>query len=344
MQAAQLTLAAAIRDADCAKDEPRHKAVRNLAPALLGEIGKPGPLWRAAEQHASGPQVVAKLQAALAQTKDVPLRSLAAIGLGMIGEPSVVEEVAPWIDLEGDDADASFLRECAVIALSFVGAAAREHGDVESVRRDVYLRQRRALSSERPDVRFQAAIAVAEVGGDEAEAALVRALADEQHPEVRENILDAISRFPDPRPATCEALLAIIEDAEEGFSAIGFAAAMVLAGAGRSEAGPRLEVALRIRHERDRALEALAVLGSRAPASAIEAVHALARGLLTPGITRVRAAYALARLHPDPPERNPGRALLRKLAWHPRAAVREAVTDAENNLRDLDPAGLQSQS
>jgi hypothetical protein len=335
MQAPELTLAAAIRDADCAKSEPRHKAVRNLAPALLLEIGKPGPLWRAAELHGSGPKVVAALQAALAHTDDVTLRSMAAIGLGMIGEPSVVERVAGWIDLAGDDAEASFQRECAVIALSFLGSAAREEDS--AVARDVYERLREALRSERPDVRFQAAVAVAEVGGaDEAEAALVAALRDEAHPEVRESIVDALSRLPAPQPATCEALAAIVDDAEEGGSSLGFAAAMVLAGAQRPEAGPRLVDAVRIRHERDRALEALAVLGRNAPAAAIEAVHAVARGFLTPGTTRVRAAYALARLHPDPPDTNPGHALLRKLAWHPRPAVREAVADAEHNLRDLE--------
>ena len=332
MQAPELTLAAAIRDADCEKAEPRHKAIRSIAGALLLEIGKPGPLWRAAELHPSGPQVVAALQAALARVDDVALRSMAAIGLGMIGEPSVVERVADWIDLAGDDADASFQRECAVIALSFVGSAAPP---TEPVRADVRRRLTAALRSDRPDVRFQAAIAVAEVGGDEAERTLVHALRDEEHREVRENIVDALSRFPTPGASTCDALLEIVDDAEEGNGSVGFAAAMVLAGAGRPEAGARLVVALRIRHERDRALEALAVLGPRAPASAVDAVQSLARGFLTPSITRVRAAYALARIVATPGEDNPGVALLRKLAWHPRSAVREAVADAQKNLRDL---------
>lgn len=332
MQAPELTLAAAIRDADCAKAEPRHKAIRNLAPALLMEIGEPGPLWRAAERHRDGPQVVAALQAALAHPDDVALRSMAAIGLGTIGEASVVDRVASWIDLPGDDADASFQRECAVIALSFVGSAAPAS---EPVRDAVLRRLEAALRSDRPDVRFQAAIAVVEVGGEQAEPTLLEALRDEAHPEVRENIVDALSRLSSPSAAACEALVAIVHDEEEGPSAVGFAAAMVLAGAGRAEAGARLVDALRIRHERDRALEALAVLGRNAPASAVDAVQALARGFLTPSITRVRAAYALARSSSARGEDNPGVALLRKLAWHPRAAVREAVADAEKNLRDL---------
>ncbi len=108
---------------------------------------------------------------------------------------------------------------------------------------------------------------------------------------------------------------------------------MVLAGAGRASAGPRLVAALGVRHQRDRALEALAVLGQDAGADAATEVATLARGMLTRGITRVRAAYALARILGG--EDNAGHALLRRLGWHPSAGVREAVRDAETNLQTL---------
>jgi HEAT repeat protein len=259
---------------------------------------------------------------------------MAAIGLGMIGEASVVERVAGWVELEEDTEEASFQRECAVIALSFVGVAAGGAEAGAAVRADVERRLVGALKSERPDVRFQAALAVAEVGDEGGEAMLHEALLREEHPEVRDSIVDALSRFGSPSPQTCAALVELV-DSEEGATATGFTAAMVLAGAGRPEAGPRLVDALRVRHQRDQALEALAVLGERAPQDARTAVTALAHGWLTPGPTRARAAYALARLSGALTEDNPGIALLRKLAWHPRAAVREAVADAHKNLERL---------
>jgi HEAT repeat protein len=46
--------------------------------------------------------------------------------------------------------------------------------------------------------------------------------------------------------------------------------------------------------------------------------------------TRVRAAYALARIEPER-----GSALLDRLAKHPRPAVREAVAEARVNLAKL---------
>jgi len=61
----------------------------------------------------------------------------------------------------------------------------------------------------------------------------------------------------------------------------------------------------------------------------------LARQVLLPSITRVRAAYALARMVSDGQGANPGVLMLKRLRWHPRAAVREAVRDAFANLERL---------
>jgi hypothetical protein len=91
--------------------------------------------------------------------------------------------------------------------------------------------------------------------------------------------------------------------------------------------------ALPVRGHRDRALEALAALGA-APAADIEPVQGLVARWWLPSITRVRAAYALARMAPAGPD-NPGLRLLARLRWHPRAAVREAVRDAHANLEAL---------
>jgi hypothetical protein len=276
------------------------------------------------------------------------LAAMAAIGMGLLGEPEVLERTAPWLLTEGDDEAVVFKRQCALIAMSYVGTAAPEYGDeARRIRAEVLERVRVLLRAEQADVRFQAAVALVEVGGNAVEHDLVDALATETHEEVRENLVAAISRLDPPGKAACRALVAILDDDDQGWRPIGFEAAMALAAARRPQAGPRLLAALERRGERDLALEALAALGRSAPADAIERTHRLARGLRTPGITRVRAAYALARMIApsgagSTDHVNPGTAMLRRLAWHPRPAVREAVADALAALRELgesSPAG-----
>ena len=335
MQAPELTLAASIRDADAKRTEARHKAIRSMAPAFLVELGKPGPLWRATVGHADHDAIAEALFTALRQSEDVPLAALAAIGLGMLGEPDVLDAVAPWVDLEGTEDEHSFRRECAVITTGFVGVAAKGSTD-EDARRchaAVVKTLRGWFGSVFPDVRFQVALALVDVDGSPSEAALAKALRTEDHPEVRESLVDALSRLDTIGAASIRALEDVLTDDEEGPDALGFEAAMVLAGARRPSAGPRLLDALPVRHQRDRALEALAVLGPLAGEAASDKVEALAKGMLTRGVTRVRAAYALARILGGPDNR--GHALLRKLHWHPSAAVREAVADAETNLQTL---------
>lgn len=332
MQAPELTLAAAIRDADAKREQARHKAIRNLAPALLLEIGEPGPLWNATERHADGSAVRAALWHALEQSGDTALRAQAALGLGMLGDATLFDRISPWIDLTGDDEASTFQRECAVIAISFVGAASPADDPIRVV---VIERLRSALADERPDVRFQAAVALAEVGGTVVERELVAALRTEPHPEVQHNLVDALSRFEDLEPQTAETLVELLEDAEPS-DGLSFGIAMVLAGARRAEAAPRLLDALTVGGLRDQALEALAVIADDPPDDAVERVTAVARGYLTPGVTRARAAYALARLcHDHPDDDNPGLRMLDRLAWHPKASVREAVADARDNLRKL---------
>ncbi len=335
MQAPELSLAASIRDADAKRVDARHKAIRSMAPAFLVEVGKPGPLWQATQDHPQRDPILDALLAALRQSKDIPLASLAAIGLGMLGEPDVLDAVAPWVDLEGTEDEDSFRRECAVITTGFIGVAAAGSRDdhARQVHRDVVRRLETWFGSAFPDVRFQAALALIDVDAQGSEAALAKALRTEDHPEVRESLVDALSRVDRLSPASVRALQDVLDDEDEGPDTLGFEASMVLAGARQASAAPRLVAALPVRHQRDRALEALAVLGPAASSAAAGPVEALAGGLLTRGVTRVRAAYALARILGG--EDNAGHALLGKLRWHPSAAVREAVRDAQTNLLTL---------
>lgn len=337
MHAPELTLDAAIRDASSSKLEARSKAIRNLAPALLDARGVPGPVWRAAAEHERGEEVIAALHRALEETEDPMLPGLAAVGLGLLGEPGVIDRTQAWLERTGDDTQDIFVRECAVITLSFVGTCAPATPEGETVRAGVRARLEQALRAEAPDVRFQAGIALVEVAGEDAERTVVEALEREEHPEVRENLVTALSRLDPPGPRACAALRRVVESDPDGSDGAAFEAALALTAARRPEGGLRLVTALHRRSQRDSALEALAVLGRRAPPEAIEHADRLMRSLWTPGVTRVRAAYALARMvarQPGTP--NAGELMLQRLAWYPRSAVREAVTDAQAALRKLE--------
>ena len=334
MLAPEITLEAALRDLDSEREHYRHQAARNLAPALLAELGTPGPRWGAAAEHGRGSEVTTALLALVDGHEPAQLRGLAALGLGNLGEPRLVEAVRSWLRIEGDDDERVYLRECAVISLSFLGRAAQDAAAEPALVQAIVELIESALDSTAPDLRFQAAVALVELRGAAAEAALVQALQREADPQVREGMVDAISYLDPPGPAACDALEALLEG-EDAEGPLGFLAAMTLAAARRPSARPRLMAGLEARHERDDALEALAALG-RADAAQVERVHRLARRVWLPAITRVRAAYALARMVPPGQGDNPGRALLRRLRWHPRPAVREAVDDAVRNLADLD--------
>jgi HEAT repeat protein len=337
MHAPELSLDAAIRDATSPRLAARSKAIRNLAPALLEARGVPGPSWRAADQHDRGTEVIAALRRALGETEDPMLPGLAAVGLGLLGEPDAIEHTQPWLEREGDSTDDIFVRECAVITLSFVGACAPATPEGERVRAAARWRLERALRAKAPDVRFQAGIALVEVAGEDAEAAIVDALEREEHAQVRANHVAALARLDPPGPRACAALRRVVQADPEGTDDAAFEAALALTAARAPDGGPRLVASLHRRTQRDDALEALAVLGRQAPPEAIEQTDRVMRSVWTPGVTRVRAAYALARMlasgRPDAP--NPGELMLRRLAWHPRSAVREAVTDARAALRKL---------
>ncbi|NVB40909.1 HEAT repeat domain-containing protein [Pseudenhygromyxa sp. WMMC2535] len=343
-----LSLEAALRDVEARRPEARSVAIRELAPALLTAAGSQAPARWQSIVHPKRDEVAAALDQAC--TDAAPQNAaLARVGLAQIGAPTArarAEEALAAGDSEAlspadSDHAAMFMRECGVIALSLLGAAARAQTEADAVDvasageyAELLAALRALLDDPRDDVRFQAGPALVEVGGREVEAELVAALAREDHEEVRENLIVALSMFDPPGPAACEALSAVLGDEALAKGPLGWEAALALAGARRPEAAPRLILGLGDQSTRDRALEALAVIGPRidpedAPAVA-EAVRRSARALFASAFTKVRAAYALARI--DPPA---GEAMLRKLEGHLRPSVREAAAEARALLTEL---------
>ncbi|HWB81729.1 MAG TPA: HEAT repeat domain-containing protein [Nannocystaceae bacterium] len=331
-----MTLAAALRDATHAVHAVRVAGVRNLAPALLAELRRPGPILCNDDDHPSMPAVRERLVAALDDALP-EVQGHAVIGLALLGRDELVEHASKWLALERDDEPSRWLRETAVIALGHLGVAA---GDRPALLGRVRTLVRKAWASPHDDTRFQAALALVDVDDPQAEELLADALAKETHADLREQIVVALSHLPRVSSKTCDRLARVLAEGDEARATIGFEIALVLAAHQRHEAGARLVLALRWRAERDRALEALAALGASAPAEAIAGAARLAGRPWVPSITRVRAAYALVRMAPagsrahDRAER-----YLRRWAWHPRPAVREAVADVQKARASLDAEG-----
>jgi hypothetical protein len=329
MLAPEMTLPAALRDAAHANAPVRAAGVRNLAPALLAALRRPGPAYCGDDDHAEVAAVCRRLVAAL-DDSIVDVAGHAAIGLGTLGRAEVLERAAIWIALDRDDDDTRWLRQAAIIATSYVGVAARDRD--RELAQDVIARLRRAWHSPHDDVRFQVALARVEVDDPEAEDDLVAALGERGPVELHAQIVDALARLPRVRTPTLEALARVLADEEDAAGPVGIAAATLLAAHDRAEGVPRLVAALVRRDERDDALEALASLGPAARA-ATEAIDGLVRRWWGPPITRVRAAYALCRIAPAGSEaRTRADRVLRRWALHPRRAVRDAVEDARRAL------------
>ncbi len=327
----EMTLAAALRDAAHQDGAVRIAGLRNLAPALLLALDRPGPACVDDREHPDAAATRALLRRGLDDALP-DARGYAAIGLATLGATEIIEAVTPWLqdDRERDHADAVWLREAGVIALSYVGVAIGERD--AAARERVLLLLRTASTSSRPELRDQAAVARVELDDPEIETALRDALA-RAHGDEREPIAYALSLAPALGPATLDALA----DALAQGSATDAAAlelALVLAAHARPEATPTLVAALTRRFDRDRALEALAAAGVPDLAAA-QATARLLRPWVPP-VTRVRAAYALCRIAPDGSSlRVRGQRGLAWLAWHPRGLVRAAVADAHAALAAL---------
>lgn len=338
---AELTLAAALRDIDHERPEIRGVAIRNLAPALLDELGLRPPAWWSRIEHPQRDQAAAALDRAC-DDRAPQNAALARIGLAQLAAPQTHARAREALATDGDDSASMFTRECGVIALSLLGGAAQgfvaepdaaADGDARAqaaaLRQQILAELVALLDDPRDDVRFQVGPALVEVGGATVEPELLGALDREQHPEVRENLISSLALIDPPSQAACDVLAQVLSS-DQGKGWIGWEAALALTAARRPEGAARLLTALHSRETRDQALEALAVLGEQAGPAAPDAVRPLTKGLLTPIFTKVRAAYALARMIPDE-----GQALLDRLAKHPRPAVREAVAEARQHLAEL---------
>ena len=355
----ELTLPAALRDIRHPRGEVRTAAIRNLVPAYLETRGLQAPVWKSglapssAENDPQHREVLAAIEATL-EDPFPPNSALALIALGQLGHPRLIEDARVHLadTSEKDDEKRSFRQECAVIALSLLGSAAHSHrsGDgrdpqAASVEADIRALLEDALNSRSPALRFQAGPALAELGEDESiEKTLVTALRREELPELRANLVRAIATFDPPGAEACDALIAALEegDREKAGDPLSYEAALALASARRSEATPRLRSALSNVEERDRALEALAVLGPHIASELREQIALPLRRILSawlmPGFTKVRAAYALSTIAPDE-----GRAALDRLSKSLRPSVRQAVDEARALLSklELEPANSQ---
>lgn len=323
-----ITLDAALRDAEVLDVKARTLAITHLAAAYLERLGRTEPLWQAHAEHDLGPAVLAALLRAIERDPATPIQALAAAGLGQIGAPELLSAVPDeWFTRT--DPDAAYLRECAAIGWTLLGGAARPvSGDMSQNTYDaVIARLRVGLSADQPELRYQCATGLAELEGAAAEDALAHALARETIPTIRGALVSALGEIDPPSPHTCDVLAPLCD---EPHTPTAFAAALALTVARDPRAGKTLLAALQRPEDRGRALEALAALGPLAPPDALPVVRRLARSFFTPGLTRVRAAYALARL--APPE---GEAILERLSNALRSAVREAVTDARAGLAQL---------
>jgi len=323
-----ITLEAALRDADVLDVKARTLAITHLASAYLERLGRSRPRWNAQAAHPRGPEVLAALLRALERDPAAPIQALAAAGLGQLGAPELLDVVPPaWFTSTAPDA--AYQRECAAIGWTLLGVAARQASDDLAQRTcdSALARLRAGLRGEQPELRYQCAAGLAEIEGRGAEYDLVEALERETHAAVRSALVSALGELDPPGPRACEALAPRTADKHLPTA---FAAALALTAARDPRGGEQLLLALDRPDDRGRALEALAALGPLAPPGALPAVRRLARSVFTPGLTRVRAAYALARLAPAE-----GEAVLARLQRALRASVREAVVDAREGLARL---------
>ena len=327
-----ITLAAAIRDAQHEDPRIRDKALRHMGDALLAELGPKPARWRAADRHPKGAQVLELLTRAAHDDPSPVLQGFAAISLGQLGDPLALPLLREALTTEGDGEEPAFRRECAAIGLAELAAAALEDPAAALVPA-IAAPLASGLASPHPEVRFQCAGTLVDVLGNDAEGPLADALAREEEPEVRRGLCEGLARIDNPSPTTVERLQAVLADPGIDLDTL-FAAAIGLTAAGDPDAAPILLRALAKPELRDRSLEALAVLGPEAPEEAISPIRALANSWLKPRVTRVRAAYALARIRPAE-----GQRLLARFSKSRSPAVQEAVADARAALATLAARG-----
>ena len=91
MLAPEMTLAAALRDVAHADARVRGDGARNLAPALLAELQRPGPAWHADDDHPQG----AEVRAALVRASLCPVRAFTSVDFPTLDRPTIAISGSP---------------------------------------------------------------------------------------------------------------------------------------------------------------------------------------------------------------------------------------------------------
>ena len=332
-----LRLEAALRDLRARSPRARANAARALPDSFTRELcdeERPPHELGAARlaAHAAHAEALRGLRH-LAMDPDGLVRGLSFIARGRLADPGLLDEVrgsAPQHEAE-TVADA-WVQECRIIALAEL---ARFSPGPRGVERDEVLRQvMEVLGRGSPQTRFQAVAALADVAPSMARDLLATHLHGEPHPRVRAQILDVLREHGDAAPtvqASAAATVAATPAEGDDEALERFAAARLLASVSDPRGATVLIDAVSDPERRDDALEALAALPSPSiPADAVESARRLHDRRWVPAITKVRAAYLIARAVPDL-----GLPLLHRWGKSLRPSVREAVADAMAALETL---------
>ncbi len=345
----RLSLAAAIRDLKARSGRARANAARALPDALAADCVGPdavaddAPSPAAAELGFSRLETHADHRAALEGLRDLAgdadgfVRGLALIGRGRLGDASLLREYRAGAFAPSQREPArQWIRESAMLGL---GELAKFTPPPPGVEHDDLLRCiLEGLDDPAPEIRFQAVAVVADAAPSMVPALLPARLESEDEPEVRAQIYDIfLDRGDAPETVLNAARAAAGDDDTPRHQPAApsvresFTAARLLASLRLKDAAPRLLRGMTDSEERDDAIEAMAALDAGdIPEAATDLARRLTRRWLVPPITRVRAAYLLARVHPTD-----GGALLDQMARSARASVREAVVDARAALTTL---------
>lgn len=341
----QLSLAAALRDLKARSPRARANAIRALPDALAADCRGPEETEAPAvsqlgfarlEAHAQHSAALTGLRA-LDGDADGFVRGLAMIARGRLADVTLLGEyrrgtLAP----RPQDPAKQWIKESAILGLGELAAFAPPPPGVEHD--DILRALLEALDDPAPEVRFQAIAVVADAAPSMAGELLPPRLALETEAEVRAQIYATFLDRGDPPGVVVAAARAATgagRDGDHESSAASeresFAAARLLASLRIADAAQRLLRGMSDGDERDDAIEAMAALEpSDIPEAATDLAERLTRRWLVPPVTRVRAAYLLARVRPDE-----GGALLDRMARSARASVRDAVVDARAALHTL---------
>ncbi|MGB1701218.1 MAG: hypothetical protein ACPHRO_14775 [Nannocystaceae bacterium] len=339
----RLSLEAAIRDLGARTARARANAVRALPDALATDLD---PRDDTADSH---PITATQLQAhprytaaieglrALATDEDGFVRGLSLIGRGRLGDTSLLHAYREGALAPSEREPArQWIRESAMLGLGELAKFTPPPPDLEH---DEVLRCIiEGLEDPAPEVRFQAVAVLADAAPSTVPNLLPSRLHEEDEPEVRAQLYEVFLDRGDSPGAVVDAALQTVDVRDDatslsdpGTDRESLAAARLLASLRRPEAAPRLLEAMHNPDDRDDAIEAMAVLAAEdIPEGAADLARRLTRRWLVPPVTRVRAAYLLARVSPAD-----GEALLERMARSPRASVRDAVKDARAALATL---------